>query len=135
MPDITLAKTAAQLDAIGTTNSVVTELTSIAPNVETNLCQLTVPGGVWVFTSYWRFGRGNENFQASLGISTASGSSQAGSSGYTQFPITAECNVPSVGTTRIFSFSGETTVYLVAWHNGASDKSITTAELRAVRVA
>ncbi len=134
MADYTLAKTGAQLDAIGEYQYIDTTATSVSANSETNLCTLTLSAGVWVVCGYWRFQRGGENFQASLGISSVSGSSQASSVGYTQFPVTSECNVPGVTVSRIVSVSASTPIYLVAWHNGTSAKTISAANMQAVRI-
>lgn len=122
------------LGSIGTYQYVDTTLTSVAVNTETNLCSLSLQPGVWVVCGYWRFARGGENMQASLGISSVSGSSQAGSVGYTQFPVTSECNVPAVTVSRIINLSAATTIYLVAWHGGTSAKTISAANLQATRV-
>lgn len=134
MADYTLTKTGAEIDAIGNYETTSSSLTSFAPNTETDLCSLTLPAGVWVVNGYLRFTRGSEYFQASLAVSNASGSSQVGNAGYTQFPVTEECNIPAVGVTRIFSLSAQTTVYLVAWHNGTTDKTINATHLQAVRI-
>lgn len=124
----------ADLGAIGTYKYVDTTLTSIAANTETNLCSISLTTGVWVVCGYWRFARGGENMQASLGISSVSGSSQAGSVGYTQFPVTSECNVPAVTVSRIINLNAATTVYLVAWHGGTAAKTISAANLQATRI-
>lgn len=124
----------ASLGAIGTYQYVDTTQTSVAANTEKNLCSLSLQPGVWTLCGFWKFARGNENFQASLGISSVSGSSQSSSVGYTQFPVTSECNVPAVTVSRVINLNAATTIYLVAWHNGTAAKTISAANLQAVRV-
>lgn len=134
MDDYTLSRTGAQIDAIGELNYTATTVTTLAPNTETDLCSFTLSAGVWVVISYFRFARGSENYQASLGLSDVSGSSQTGSLGYTQFPVTEQCNIPAVGTTRVFNLSTSKTIYLVGWHNGTSAKNVFVAQMQAVRI-
>ncbi len=122
------------LEPIGSYVSVQSSLSSLPVNTETDLCTARLTEGVWIVCSYLRFARGGENFQASLAISTASGSSQAGSIGYTQFPVTQECNVPAVGTVRTFNLDAPTDIYVVGWHNGTSAKNILSAQMQAIRI-
>lgn len=124
----------AGLGVIGTYQYVESSVTSMTANSERNLCSLSLQPGVWAICGFWKFARGNDTFQASLGISSVSGSSQSSSVGYTQFPVTTECNVPAVTVSRIINLNSATTIYLVGWHNGAAAKTVSAANLQATRI-
>lgn len=122
------------IDNLGTFYNEVGTVTSVPNNAETNICSVDLPAGTYVAFGYWRFPRGSGTFQASLALSTASGTSQASSVGYTQFPCTSECNVPSVTVGDIVVLNEPGTLYLVAWHNAGTAKNITSCNIQVVRI-
>lgn len=122
------------IDNLGTFYNEVGTVTSVPNNAETNICTVDLPAGIYVAFGYWRFARGSGTYQASLALSTASGSSQATSVGYTQFPCTSECNVPAVTVGDIVVLQNPGTLYLVAWQNSGSSKSITNSNIQVVRI-
>lgn len=122
------------VDNLGTFYNATGTVTSVPNNTETDICSVDLPAGTYVAFGYWRFSRGSGTFQASLALSTASGTSQASSVGYTQFPCTSECNVPAVTVGDIVVLQNPGTLYLVAWQNSGSSKNITNSNIQVVRI-
>lgn len=122
------------IDNLGTFYNEVGTVTSVPNNTETNICSVDLPAGTYVAFGFWRFSRGSGTYQASLALSTVSGSSQASSVGYTQFPCTSECNVPAVTVGDIVVLQNPGTLYLVAWQNSGSGKTITNSNMQVVRI-
>lgn len=122
------------VDNLGTFYNESGTVTSVPNNAETNICSVDLPAGTYVAFGYWRFTRGSGTYQASLALSTASGTSQASSVGYTQFPCTSECNVPAVTVGDIVVLNEPGTLYLVAWQNSGSAKTVTYSNMQVVRI-
>lgn len=122
------------VDNLGTFYNESGTVTSVPNNAETNICSVDLPAGTYVAFGYWRFTRGSGTYQASLALSTASGTSQASSVGYTQFPCTSECNVPAVTVGDIVVLNEPGTLYLVAWQNSGSAKTVTYSNIQVVRI-
>lgn len=122
------------IDNLGTFYNEVGTVTSVPNNTETNICSVDLPAGTYVAFGFWRFARGSSTYQASLALSTVSGSSQATSVGYTQFPCTTECNVPAVTVGDIVVLNEPGTLYLVAWQNSGAARTITNCNMQVVRI-
>lgn len=125
------------MSGIGDTVRINSALSSIADNTETDLCSITLTKGIWIIVGQFRMASGALNYQASISISTTSGSSTTTWGGYDQFPVTSNMGNLSVTTTRILNVTATSqTVYLVGWQNSGAARSITQGgtNLYAVRV-
>lgn len=113
--------------AVGTILSASSTKTSLARNAETNLCSLSLTKGKWVVVGQFRM-QGGAAFQASVGISTASGSQQL-TEGYAQLPVTTNVGNISCSVQRIIDVTAASqTVYLVGWHNHSASRSMVSGQ-------
>ncbi len=108
--------------AVGTTLTANATVSSVAASTETDICSLTLTKGKWFVIGQFRM-QGSGAFQASVGISTVSGSQQVGA-GYSQLAVTSNLGNVSLPVTRVIDVtSSSQTIYLVAWHNYSSART------------
>lgn len=139
MPDVTLGKTAAQIDAIGDLLYTSSSIDTLANNTLTNLCSIDLPQGRWIVFGQVRINPGSNDATIVASLSGTSGDyavSTAG--GLYQGVALANKGMHTVGLSRIFNVtaSAGSTIYLVARQASGAAVSITGAYqiMNAIRI-
>ena len=132
---VTLAKTGAQLDAIGEIVSATSSLTEIADSTWTTLAQITLTKGVWVITAQMRIA-GAAEFNCQMSISTVAGDYTVGDTGWALFEAHSYLAQTACTTSRIVNISDSTTFYLTGWQRSGGTKAVNSTGnvIKAVRI-
>ena len=136
MPDYTLNRTGADIDAIGGSLAASSSLSTIAPNTYVDLCKITLTPGTWIIAAQGRFQLPTANRSMILSLSTISGVSQpAGVGGFAQIQNGAN-GFNSMNVVRMWSVTENTDMYLVGWQNGDTEANILSGQcyMRAIRI-
>lgn len=97
-----------------------------------NICQITLTPGVWIVQGNVRH-EGGYNGLGAMGISRTSGASDT-DLGYVQYSVTTATSNPSHSVSVIRSITQSETLYLVAFQNSGSAKSLSVGSIRAIRI-
>lgn len=133
---VTLAKTGAQLDAIGEIVSATSALSEIANATWTTLAQITLTKGVWVITAQMRIGTDGEDFKCQMSISSVAGDYTVGDTGWAVFDTITGLAQVACTTSRIVAVNDSATFYLTGWQRSGATKAVnaTGNVIKAVRI-
>lgn len=124
------------LYGIGSVVSATNSITSIATSTDTNMCQINLTKGTWVITAQLRISIPSTGKFLVGSISTTSATEQPSTvGGYGQIS-NAITGYHTLNLSRIYQATGNTTIYLVCWHNAGANATTLANQcnLRAVRI-
>lgn len=139
MPDYTLTRTGAEIDAIGDILYATSSITSLPNNTYTDLCSLVLPKGKWIVFAQFRMSPGSVDAFVAASLSTTSGDIAVGTAGgLYQGVFAANQGLQTVGLARIVQVPADAgaTIYLVARQISGEAKTINGANqiMNAIRI-
>lgn len=133
---ITAANAVSTLGIGYTPSSTTASVATISSGTVAKIAEITLSAGSWILSACVRLTGTSGTFRAAASLSTSSTSVQYGY-GFAQMSVTSDNTNPALNVTRIFSLSGSTTIYLLAFQASGSSVTVDTngSRITAVRIS